>query len=92
MKHIVVNEEYIEYDIFMVTDEIWQARARNLLKSEIKRQGLGYRDLVERLGVLGVKETEQNIANKLSRGGFSAVFLLQVLDAIGCKKLTISDE
>ena len=76
----------------MVTDDAWQARVRNLLKSEIKRQGLGYRDLVERLGALGIKETEQNIANKLSRGGFSAVFMLQVLDAIGCKRLTISED
>jgi hypothetical protein len=38
---------------------------------------------------MGVEETEQNIANKISRGGFSAVFLLQVLDAIGCKEVRV---
>jgi hypothetical protein len=75
----------------MVTDEAWQARARNLLKRELAGKGIKYRDLVERLAKIGVNETEQNIANKLSRGGFSAVFLLQCLDAIGCKTIAIAE-
>lgn len=75
----------------MVTDEIWQARARNLLRRELAGKGVKYRELVERLAKIGVKETEQNIANKMSRGGFSAVFLLQCLDAIGCKNISISE-
>jgi hypothetical protein len=74
----------------VVTDEIWQARVKNLLKRELKGRGLGYRDLVERLGKVGVAESEANLANKISRGGFSAVFLLQCLDAIGCKNVAIS--
>ena len=76
----------------MVTDEIWQAKARNLVKGQLKLRGITYRKLVGLLDKIGVKETEQNIANKLSRGGFSAVFLLQVLEAIGCKKIEISEE
>ncbi len=67
----------------MVTDEVWQAKARNLIKGQLKLRGITYRELVQRLDKIGVKESEQNIANKLSRGGFSAVFLLQVLEAIG---------
>ena len=95
MKPIVVNEKYIVYDDvmvengeLMVTDELWQAKAKGLLKGELKRRSVSYRDLAERLGSIGVHETEQNIANKISRGGFSAVFLLQCLEAIGCKTLT----
>ncbi|WP_461221618.1 DUF6471 domain-containing protein [Methylobacterium sp. CM6247] len=68
----------------------WQARAKNLLKAELKRKGVSYRDLVEKLAPLGVEETERNIANKISRGGFTAVFLLQCLEAIGAKSLNIS--
>lgn len=55
----------------------------------MKRRGVGYRDLAEKLVALGVPETEQNIANKISRGGFSAVFLVQCCEAIGCKNLAI---
>lgn len=69
----------------MVTDEKWQARAKQLLKAELKKNGVSYKQLAEKLGQIGVSETEANIANKISRGGFSAVFLIQCLDAIACK-------
>lgn len=70
----------------------WQARAKNLLKAELKRKGVSYRELVEKLAPLGVEETERNIANKISRGGFTAVFLIQCLDAIGAQSLRLSDD
>ncbi len=69
----------------MVTDAKWQARVKQLLKAALKKQGVSYKQLAEKLGQIGVSETEANIANKISRGGFSAVFLIQCLDAIGCK-------
>jgi 3-mercaptopyruvate sulfurtransferase SseA len=73
----------------MVSDEKWQDRARRLLKAELARQDIGYKELVEKLAKIGVKDTPQNIANKLSRGGFSAAYLLQCLHAIGCKDIRI---
>jgi hypothetical protein len=79
-------------DIAMVTDEVWQAKARALLKRELAARNVRYKELVERLAKIGVEETVQNITNKLHRGGFSAVFLLQVLEAIDCKKVTISED
>jgi hypothetical protein len=74
----------------MVTDEVWKAKVRNVLRAQLKLQDIGYRELAERLAKIGVKESEQNLANKFSRGSFSAVFLFQVAEAIG-KKITISD-
>jgi hypothetical protein len=74
----------------MVTDKAWQNRAKRLLKSELKLAGVSYRDLAEKLGKIGVSETEANIANKISRGGFTAVFLLQCLTAIGRRNISIS--
>lgn len=75
----------------MVTDEAWQAKARNMLKRELAGRGIKYPELVERLATIGVQETPQNIANKMYRGGFSAVFMLQVLEAIGCTKLALAE-
>lgn len=69
----------------------WQARAKNLLKAELKRKGVSYAQLVEKLAVLGVEENERNIANKISRGGFTAVFMLQCMQAIDAKTLNIND-
>jgi hypothetical protein len=74
-----------------LTDEtVWEDKAKNLLKAELKRRGVAYKDLVEKLAALGITETEPNIRNKLARGKFTAVFLLQCLEAIGVKEVNIS--
>ena len=46
----------------------YETRAKNLLKAELKRRGLSYRDLAEKLTAIGVGETERNLNNKISRG------------------------
>jgi len=68
----------------------WQAKVKGLLKSELKRRNITYADLVAKLGEIGVRDSAENIANKISRGGFSAVFLVQCLTAIGVETLKIS--
>ena len=68
-------------------DKEWQDRVKGLLKAELKRRNLGYRELAEKLTAAGIPETEANIKNKISRGGFTAVFLIQCLDVIGCTTL-----
>jgi hypothetical protein len=71
-----------------VTQE-YEAKAKNLLKAELKRRGLTYADLVQKLSEIGVSETERNLNNKISRGGFTAAFFLECLIAIGCKTLQL---
>ena len=95
---LVVNDNNIVYnDIHtgcgrhrMADETDWHARVKGILKAELKKRNLGYRDLAERLETFGVHETERNIANKISRGGFSAVFLVQCLDAIGADALRLN--
>jgi len=65
----------------------YETKAKNLLKAELKRKGLTYRDLAERLEAIGVHENERNLNNKISRGGFTAAFLLECLEAIGVPDL-----
>jgi 3-mercaptopyruvate sulfurtransferase SseA len=67
-----------------MTESYWQERAKGLLKSELKKRGISYKQLADMLAELGIDESDRNIANKLARGGFSAVFLIQCLSAIGC--------
>jgi len=40
---------------------------------------------------IGVNETERNLANKISRGGFTAAFLVQCCAAIGTRALHVGD-
>lgn len=67
----------------------WEAKAANLLKSELKRKGVTYSGLVEKLAEIGVDEKEVNVRNKLSRGKFTAAFLIQCLEAIGSQSLRL---
>ena len=67
----------------------YETLAKNLLKGELKRRGVTYAQLVEKLAALGVHDSERNLTNKISRGGFSAAFLLQCLGAIGAATLAL---
>ncbi len=70
----------------------WDARVKKLLKAALKRRNVTYKDLRVRLEAMGVHETEPNIRNKLARGKFTAVFLIQCLAAAGCQTLRISED
>ena len=67
----------------------YETLAKNLLKGELKRRGVTYAQLVEKLAALEVHDSERNLTNKISRGGFSAAFLLQCLGAIGAATLAL---
>ncbi len=73
----------------MPTQDPWETMAANVLKSELKRKGVTYAQLVEKLAAIGISEKEANVANKLSRGKFSAAFLFQCLTAIGSADLRL---
>lgn len=67
----------------------WEERAKRFLKAELARADVGYRELAERLKKHGMKESEASIANKISRGTFSATFLLASLKAIEADNLRL---
>ncbi len=69
----------------------WNTHAANLLKSELKRKGVTYGQLTEKLAEIGVEEKEVNVRNKLSRGTFTAAYFLQCLEAIGCHVLHLDE-
>lgn len=73
------------------TTQEFETLAKNLLKGELKRRGVTYAQLAEKLSTIGVQENERNLNNKISRGGFSAAFLLQCLTAIGAASLRIGE-
>jgi uncharacterized protein DUF6471 len=70
----------------------WQGLVKGMLKAEIKRRNMTYEQLSAKLAELGVRETPTNLRTKISRGGFSAVFLVQCLMAMGAKSVRLDDE
>jgi hypothetical protein len=73
----------------MADNAEWEAKVKALLKSELKRRNVTYAQLVDKLAGIGVHETEPNVRNKLARGKFTAVFLIQCLEAIGADTLRL---
>jgi hypothetical protein len=73
----------------MVEKTDWEMKAANLLKAELKRKGVTYAQLIEKMAEIGVDEKEVNVRNKLSRGKFTAAFFLQCLGAIETTSLSL---
>ena len=71
------------------TDAEWSDKAKNLLRSELKRKGVTYAQLSGMLEDIGVNENEKNIANKISRGVFTMAFFLQCMAAIDVSEIRL---
>lgn len=67
----------------------FEERAKNILKAELKRRGVTYKQLAERLAAFGAVENERNLANKISRGSFTAAFFMMCMEAIGARSVTL---
>ena len=67
----------------------YEKQAKNILKSELKRRGITYAILAEKLTERGAHETERNLANKISRGSFTAAFFMMCMDAIGVRQVSL---
>ena len=66
----------------------WEAMARGIIRAEMAKQGITYSQLVEKLDSIGVQEDERNLRNKVSRGKFTAAFMLQCMKALEMEHFT----
>jgi hypothetical protein len=67
----------------------WNKEAKRVLRAELVRKQIGYKQLSVLLEPLGVRETERSIANKISRGAFTFIFFLQCMKALGKRAVNI---
>lgn len=66
-------------------------RASRFIKAEMKRAGVTYDQLIERLAALGFHETRPSIANMLARGTFPATFFIAVMRVLGRDNVNLKD-
>jgi len=69
----------------------WAQRASRFIKAELRRAGVGYKELAERLNAHGLEETEASITSKLGRGTFAVTFFLAVMTVIGLNAVSLED-
>ena len=68
----------------------WAGKASRFIKAELKRAGIGYKELARRLNEHGLQETEDSISAKLTRGTFAVTFFLAVLAVLEIESLELA--
>lgn len=66
----------------LAINKTYEDKAKSLLRDAMNKEGIDYDGLAKRLNEIGVDISGRGLANKISRGGFPASFLLQCLDVI----------
>lgn len=69
----------------MITDDYYSEASR-ILKAELVRRGIGYKELAHLVG----DESYTQLKTKINRGSFSAGFLIKVLRAVGASQVDLS--
>lgn len=67
--------------------DIWCAKAANLLKSELAKQGVEYKGLQAKLAAIGIEVSYGGLANRINRGAYNMAFFLQCMEALGIKEV-----
>lgn len=67
-----------------MADTEWTNQAKNVLRAELTRKGVSVKELARRL-----QQDERVLANKISRGKFTAAFMLECFDAIGVNEVRV---
>ena len=73
-----------------MSEQEWHDLVKGLLRSEMTRRNMTYEQLAAKLAEIGVHADVRNLRNKVARGGFSAVFFVQCLRAMGCRELRLA--
>ena len=60
----------------------WNEKAKVILKEKLTRKNMKYHDLARALKDIGINESQNSIATKMSRGTFSFAFFLQCMSAL----------
>lgn len=63
--------------------------AKQVIRVEMTKLGMGYRELASALAELGVVEDEKVLRNKVARGTYSAAFLITCMMAMKVKKIDL---
>jgi hypothetical protein len=70
----------------------WETAAKRLLRSEMTRRQWRYQRLSLELKLkLGIEESTAQLTRKVSRGKFSAGFLLACLEVLGVEAVRMAD-
>lgn len=65
--------------------------AKKILKIQMLKKSISAEDLQKLLKSKGYIYTQASINSKISRGAFSATFLIECMEAMGCMNINLTD-
>lgn len=68
---------------------IWDEEAKNLIKEQMARRSISYKELSRMLEELNIVESSDQINRKINRKRFSAAFLIACLRAMGVETMRL---
>lgn len=69
----------------------WREVVARLVKSEMSMRGVKYQGLSERLAEIGVKQSADNLRNKVNKGIMGADLFLQIMHVLNARPVSMTD-
>lgn len=70
----------------------WEHKVYEVLRAEMARRGITYKDLTRRLESCGIDELPDGVNRKVNRKRFSAAFFLACLAAMGVESIDVPSQ
>lgn len=74
-----------------MTEKEYIQKAKTIIKTELVKRDIDYPKLADMLQKKGIDENRNNLSNKINRGTFSFIFVMQVFDALGIDTIRLKD-
>lgn len=71
------------------TETRLRERATMLIRYMMLTKGVGYIELSEKLAEIGVEASPRNLSNKVRRGNFGIVTLLQIMEVLEIDEINL---
>lgn len=77
--------------IILTSKNNWRQLVARLVKAEMSVRGVKYQGLSERLAEVGVKQSADNLRNKVNKGIMGADLFLQIMMVLNARTLSMQD-
>ena len=74
-----------------MTEKEYIQKAKTIIKTELVKRDIDYPKLADMMQKIGIDENRNNLSNKINRGTFSFIFVMQVFDALGIDTIRLKD-
>ena len=72
-----------------MTEKEYIQKAKTIIKTELVKRDIDYPKLADMMLKIGIDENRNTLSNKINRGTFSFIFVMQVFDALDIDSINL---